>query len=142
MQELQGVEGYGCCFVESPPNDLVCKICLNVSYDAQQANSCCGNNFCRKCLERYVQSTVADKDICPYCRQPSFAFVPDLRAQRQVLNLQVYCPNKQLGCPWTGELRSMEKHLNNFVNNASKGCLFTEVQCDCGQVIQRRLKVT
>ena len=138
---IQGTEGYSSCFVDSPPNDLVCKICLNVSCDAQQTNSCCGSNFCRECLERYVQSTVVDRNICPYCRQPSFAFVPDLRAQRQILNLQVYCPNKQLGCTWTGELRSMENHINNFVSVANKGCLFTEVQCsnDCGRLIQRGL---
>lgn len=124
---IQGTEGYNCCFVESPPTDLVCKICLNVSCDAQQANNCCESNFCRECLERYIQSTVIDKDICPYCRQTGFAFVPDIRAQRQILNLPVYCPNKHLGCTWNGELRSVEKHLNKFVSSTSKGCLFTEV---------------
>ena len=138
---MQATEGYNCYFVDSPPNDLVCKICLCVSRDVQQANSCCGNNFCRACLERYIQSTVTDRNICPFCRQPSFAFVPDLKAERQVLNLQVYCPNKQLGCMWTGELRSMEKHLNKNVNTSSNSCPYTEVQCnnDCGVMMQRRL---
>jgi len=141
ISAMQGVEGYNCDFVESPPNDLVCKICLCVSRDPQQANICCGNNFCKKCLERFVQSTVIDKDVCPYCRQHSFSFVPDLRAQRQVLNLQVFCPNKQLGCMWTGELRSMEKHLDRNANTNSNGCPFTELECNnnCGLVIQHRL---
>ena len=135
---IQGTKGYNLYFVESPPNDLVCKICLSVCCNPQQSNSCCGNDFCRGCLEKYVQSTVIDGDVCPYCRQPNFAFVPDLKAQRQVLNLQVYCPNNEQGCTWTGELRSVEKHLGQ---NVSNGCPFTEVQCnnDCGVVIRRNL---
>ena len=138
---MEATEAYNCCFVEPPPNDLVCKICFCVSRNVQQTNNCCGHNFCRDCLERYLQSTVTDRNICPYCRQPNFTFVPDIKAERQILNLKTYCPNKQLGCTWTGELRSMEKHLNKNVNIYSNGCPYTKVECIncCGVVMQRGL---
>ncbi|XP_065910387.1 TNF receptor-associated factor 3-like [Dysidea avara] len=131
-QTVQGAGGYECDFVEPPPDDLFCKICQCPPRDAQQANSCCGQNFCKKCLDRYLDTTTLNTNICPFCREPDFQFVPDRRAQRQVLNIRVYCPNQQLGCTWSGELRTLEKH-------SKENCPYTETQCECGVMIQRKL---
>ena len=81
-----------------------------------------------------LQSTVIDKK-CPCCNEKTFNIVPDKKTQRHVLDLKVYCTNKQPGgCIWTGELRSLEKHLGD-------DCPFTEVQCSSGclQMIQRQM---
>ena len=84
---IQGTGGHNSCFVESPPNDLVCKIWLNVSFDAQQTNSCCGSNFYRDWnawKDMYNPPLLMEK--CFLIAVKSFAFVPDLRAERQILN--------------------------------------------------------
>ena len=133
------VGGYDCDFVESPADDLLCKICHYPARDPV-LTECCGQNFCSRCLERYLQSTVIDHSSCPYCREEKFQTMPDKKTKRSVLNLKVFCPHKYQGCTWIGELRSMEDHVNENFNN-STGCLFTELQCSngCGVVMQCRL---
>jgi len=131
--------GYDCDFFESPADDLLCKIC---HYPARNPilTVCCGHSFCNYCLERYHQTTFIDHDRCPYCRQDNFQTVPDKRTERHVLNLKVFCPHKSQGCNWTGELRSLEDHVNENSDN-NIGCPFTKLQCSngCSMVMQRRL---
>ena len=133
------VGGYDCDFIESPADDLLCKICHYPACDPV-LTECCGHNFCSRCLECYLQSTVIDHSSCPYCREEKFQTMPDKKTKRSVLNLKVFCPHKYQGCTWIGELRSMEDHVNENSNN-NIGCPFTELQCSngCGVVMQRRL---
>ena len=132
--------GYDCGFVESPADDLLCKICQYPARDPV-LTECCGQNFCSHCLERYLQSTVIDHGRCPYCREEKFKTMPDKKTGRHVLNQKVFCPHKYHGCTWIGELRSMEDHVNENDSSNSIGCPFTELQCSngCGVVMQRRL---
>ena len=125
--------GYDCDFVQSPHDDLLCKICHFPARDAF-LNVCCGNSFCKFCLDCYLKSEVISHSSCPYCREENFQSVPDKKTARYVLNLQVYCPNRSQGCDWVGELKSLEDHSSN-------GCLFIKVCCSnqCGVIIQRRL---
>ena len=134
------VGGYDCDFVESPLEDLICKICHLPARDPQQTNTCCGQTFCAMCLSKYMDSKILDNKQCPYCKTVPFTFVPDARTKRYVGGLKVFCPSKSLGCTWTGELRSLEQHLVKDINN-KKGCPFAELQCSngCGVVMQRRL---
>ena len=133
------VGGYDCDFVESPVDDMLCKICHYAARDPVLA-VCCGHSFCGYCLECYKQLKVIGNSSCPYCREEKFQAVPDKRTKRSVLNLKVFCPHKCHGCEWIGELRSMEDHINKNSND-NTGCPFTELQCSngCGVVIQRRL---
>ena len=134
------VGGYDCDFVESPADDLLCKICHFPARDPQQTNVCCGQTFCAVCLGKYMDSTILDNKQCPYCKTEPFTFMPDARTKRYIGGLKVFCPNKLLGCTWTGELRSLEQHLVKNIDN-KKGCPFTELQCSngCGVVMQRRI---
>ena len=134
------VGGCDCDFVETPPEDLICKICYLPAHDPQQTNTCCGQTFCAMCLSKYMDSKILDNKQCPYCNTVPFTFVPDARTKRYVGGLKVFCPRKSLGCTWTGELRSLEQHLVKDIDN-KKGCPFTELQCSngCGVVMQRRL---
>ena len=134
------VGGYDCDFVESPADDLLCKICQCPARDPQQTNTCCGQTFCAMCLGKYMDSKILDNKQCPYCKTVPFTFVPDARSKRYVGGLKVFCPRKSLGCTWTGELRSLEKHLVKDIDN-KRGCPFTELHCNngCGVVMQRRL---
>ena len=134
------VGGYDCDFVETPPDELVCKICHLPARDPQQTNVCCGQTFCATCLGKYMDSKILDNKQCPYCKTVPFTFMPDARTKRCVGGLKVFCPHKSIGCTWTGELRSLEQHLVKDTDN-KKSCSFTELQCSngCGVVMQRRL---
>ena len=134
------VGGYDYDFVETPPDELVCKICQYPARDPRQTNECCGQTFCAMCLGKYMDSKILDNKQCPYCKTVPFTFMRDARTKRNVGDLKVFCPHKSLGCTWTGELRSLEEHLVKDIDN-KKGCPFTELQCSngCGVVMQRRL---
>ena len=134
------VGGYDCDFVESPADDLLCKICHLPARDPRLTNECCGQTFCAACLKKFMDSKILDNKQCPYCKTEPFTFVRDVRTKRYVESLKVFCSHKLLGCTWTGELRSLEQHLVKDIAN-KKGCPFTELQCSngCGVVMQRRL---
>ena len=134
------VGGYDCDFVETPADDLICKICHFPACDPRQTNECCGQTFCAMCLSKYMDSKILDNKQCPFCKTVPFTFVRDTKTKRYIGDLKVFCSLKSLGCTWTGELRSLEQHLVKDIDN-KKGCPFTELQCSngCGVVMQRRL---
>ena len=130
--------GFDCDFAETPPDGLVCKICHYPARDPQQTDSCCGQTFCAACLQKYACIKSLDTNQCPYCNEVPLKYVPDIKTNRSVGDLKVFCPHKSFGCDWVGELRSLEQHI--AINN-KRGCPFTELQCGngCGVVMQRRL---
>ena len=68
-------KGYDHQFVEPPPDDLLCLICLCVARDPQQIN-CCGKVLCKGCLIEHRKHS----DDCPQCREPINSF-PDKRSK-------------------------------------------------------------
>ena len=119
------LKGYDQEFLEPPPDDLLCLICLCVARDPQQI-SCCGKVFCKICLEEHKEHS----SDCPQCRKHIVSF-PDKRSkrspdrrehdiifcilntigERDILSLKVQCDNTSNGCKWVGELRSLDEHL-------------------------------
>ena len=63
------LKSYDLQFVEPPPDDLLCLICLCVARDPQQIN-CCGKLLCKGCLEKHKERS----DDCPQCRKPLNTF--------------------------------------------------------------------
>ena len=58
--------GYDCKWVEDPPEDLKCLICLSVARDPQQhGNGGCGKVFCQSCITEYQKKN----NTCPNCRE-------------------------------------------------------------------------
>ena len=133
------IMGFDYDFVETPPPDgLTCKICHFPAREPQQTNVCCGQTFCAACLQKYLGSNILDNNRCPYCNEVPFKYAPDIKTNRAVGDLKVYCPHKLSGCNWVNELRSLEQHITT---DNKRGCPFTELQCSngCGVVMQRRL---
>lgn len=118
--------GYDYCFIETPPDELVCKICQYPVRDPL-LSECCGQNFCKSCLDMYADSNMS---YCPYCRRNDFNAFHDRRTERVLLSHHVSCSRE--GCQWRGELRHVEKH--------EECCEYMEVTCpnNCGKAIQRR----
>uniref|UniRef100_A0A1X7TYC5 RING-type domain-containing protein n=1 Tax=Amphimedon queenslandica TaxID=400682 RepID=A0A1X7TYC5_AMPQE len=100
--------GYDCDFLEEPPDDLICPICL-LPPRKPHLISCCGRKLCHFCVNRVKQAG----DPCPCCREKQYVIVIDKIVERQVLDLKVYCKNKSKGCHWNGELRDLEKHTES-----------------------------
>ena len=125
--------GYNFLFVHRPPCELTCKICQYPCRDSQ-ISLCCRNNFCNG---HVTTTTESDSHLhhkkCPICHGEKFDYFPDNQANEKIQSLLVYCPNKDTGCDWMGQLNQVEIHVNK--------CPFQEIQCtsNCGKILQRKL---
>ena len=128
--------GFDCEFVAAPPKSLECPVCLLTVRDPQVV-SCCGNQFCRPCIQRIRN----DNKPCPLCNEPNFTTFLHKGVMREVNSLMVRCPQKELGCDWEGELGQLQQHLNPGVKSSGKGCSFVLVECvyKCGERFPRRV---
>ncbi len=59
--------GYECDWVESPPDDVKCQICLTVAKDPLQhsGDKGCGKIFCTSCITKHQKKS----QDCPNCRE-------------------------------------------------------------------------
>ena len=129
------IGGYDYTFVNTPPDRLVCRICDYVSRDPRMSE-CCGHNFCESCLENANKAASITK-ACPICRDDGFTTYRNKQADREARNLEIACPNEEMGCTWQGEINHVSGH---FVDNIL-GCEYENVKCtnfDCEEMVQRR----
>ena len=120
--------GYDYHFLDTTDNHK-CPICHYVVRDAYQVN-CCGNNICKECLRRCLRVS----NCCPICRCQigKDQYFKDTKCDREIMSLTVYCSFSKTGCKWKGELRNVEKHVEN--------CLYQSVTCeDCGESVWKLL---
>ena len=134
-RHLQG--GFECIFVEEPPKQVQteCAICLCVLKDPYLVDCCC-NSFCQSCIKP-IQD---DNKPCPLCNTKFTTCIPEKRLQRTLNEMKVYCPQKEIGCEWSGELISLPRHLNIAGDSEQQeGCSFAFIECTfCGEGIQQR----
>ena len=67
--------GYDCKFVDTPPDNLVCQICLLVAGNAHKV-TCCGKVYCKTCLDQHNRHFRS----CPNCKERGQDF-PDIRRE-------------------------------------------------------------
>ena len=114
-------------FVDSPPSEVQteCPICLCVLFRPRMATCQCSHSYCATCINRVER----DGKPCPICGQP-FTLVDDKRLERILNGYVIYCPHKEKGCGWTGELRLLEQHLHyDRPEILLEGCQFQEILC-------------
>ena len=132
--QLQG--GFECVFVEEPPKQFQteCAICLCVLKDPYLVDCCC-NSFCQSCIKPIRD----DNKPCPLCNVKFTTCIPDKRLQRTLNEMKVYCPHKELGCQWIGELIDLTQHLNVADTQLTEGCSFVLIECTfCQKDMQRK----
>eukprot|EP01002_Notosolenus_urceolatus_P006010 NODE_2606_length_1079_cov_16.324272_g2169_i0.p1 GENE.NODE_2606_length_1079_cov_16.324272_g2169_i0~~NODE_2606_length_1079_cov_16.324272_g2169_i0.p1 ORF type:complete len:296 (+),score=50.12 NODE_2606_length_1079_cov_16.324272_g2169_i0:104-991(+) len=119
-------------FVDSVSEDLQCGICLHAAKDACVTEEC-GHLFCKSCIVNALER----RPECPVDRLPLrlIHIRKDVRAQRKINALQVYCYNKKHGCSWRGCLSDLERHGDR--------CEFATVKCPfaphgCEAVVNRK----
>lgn len=130
---METVTGYDCEFVDDVPKEIQsdCSICLLILREPFLVQ-CCGNRFCRACLERITKVVAIRKASCPLCKQTMTAAMPDKQLERTLKEKVVYCSNKASGCTWTGELGQLEEgHLkaNPPQDQLMDGCPYVQLLC-------------
>ena len=119
--------GYNFKFVITPPGALMCQLCQMVARDPQ-LSVCCGNNFCKTCLDMRNS-----EEGCPTCTDTDcfFTTFPNKLSDREIKKLLILCKNNESGCGWRDELINLEDHLII--------CEFEEIEChqNCGMMIER-----
>ena len=95
---------------------------------------CCKNNFCADHVKN--SSSILTQKQCPICYSEKFEAFPDAQADEKIQALMVYCPNKDAGCSWVGEVSQVKEHCNSD----QLGCLYQEMKCpsECGILLQRK----
>ena len=134
---VKEMDGFDCDFTKDPPECLQshCPICLLILREPFQV-TCCGNSFCRTCIQRIGQ----ENQSCPTCKKENFQSFQNKGLQRPLNGFQVFCSNKESGCDWQGELGTLDKHLN-LNHNLSVSCAFVNVQCAFCNASYQRSKI-
>ena len=70
--------------------------------------SCCGESFCHACISEPKEQNKP----CPECGEEEFTLFKQVKHQRQINKLQVYCTHKERWCGWSGPLELLEAHLD------------------------------
>ncbi len=70
------IGGFEYKYIDDPPDDLLCLICMNPARESLQ-NDCCGKIFCSSCLNHYKRK----KRECPNCRKPDGGNFRDKRSK-------------------------------------------------------------
>lgn len=87
-----------------------------------------------------VFKEMANHVLC--AREPKFTSLLHKGRAREVHSLVIYCPQKNQGCEWKGEVGQLEHHLNKEgVASTNKGCDYVMVACkyECGTHLPRKL---
>ena len=122
--------GYDFDFIEEPPEELNCSVCLLVLRDPH-LTSCCGNHFCEPCAEKIKEGA----SPCPLCKDTTFTTFLNKSVQRKVNELKIHCPRAELGCTWIGTIGGASNHLDPL----SGDCEYVEVMCSlCNEEIPRK----
>ncbi len=127
MAVLDPPRGYECEFLDSVPDELLCKKCTLVARRLV-ITGCCGESFCQTCI--------ADTNTpCPACGSNEVSSFKQVKNQRLISNLRVYCSMKERGCVWSGPLDQLDTHLDPDLDN----CQYVDTKCplNCLQAIPK-----
>ena len=105
-------------FLDEPPEDLRCPICLHVLTDPVQTR--CGHRFCRTCIQRLLAGdSGGNSAVCPIDREPlpQENIFPDNAVRLQINRLRVRCPHYKKGCGWVGDRSDRQTHLQSCTHS-------------------------
>ena len=124
-------------FVDTPPPDLICPICLEVLNNPRQCRN--GHAFCEGCILGSIRS---GNHTCPVGRCPiAEASLSSIRLVKNMIGqMAVCCPtitprigSQSTSCEWTGRVVDLQMH--------SDQCAFRLMMCahiGCHRMIERR----
>ena len=118
------MSGYEYNPVGKVPDRLLCQICQLPCRDPHRS-VCCGHVFCKSELDQHQLR----EGSCPQCFSKEFISYVDKLLQREINKLLIYCPNKNDGCVWIGEISRFDDHVKSVrlvAVNVKK--LYTSIQ--------------
>ena len=95
-------------FVEQPSKDFLCPVTQNLLLQPH-LTSCCGKHLSQEVASRIQQ----EQGPCPLCNAQFLSTILNKHFQREVKALPVFCPHKEKGCDWQGELSERDYHLHS-----------------------------
>ena len=107
-------------FIDCVPDYLCCKKC-NLVASRLTVITCCGESFCQSC----IADTQNEGKPCPACGEKDFNTFEQIKNQKQIASLQVYCSMKERGCDWSGTLEQLDTHLDPDQDN----CQYVDTKC-------------
>ena len=113
-------QGYQCEFIDSVSDDFYCKKCTLVARRLTVA-TCCGESFCHAC----IADNQEQGKPCPECEKTDFTSFEQVKNQKRINCLQVYCNLKERGCGWSGTLEQLDTHLDPDQDN----CQYVDTKC-------------
>ena len=114
------MEGHKCRFIDSVLEDFYCKKCTLVARRLT-VTACCGESFCQTCIAYFKDNG----QPCPECGATEFTTFEQIKSQKRINNLQVYCSMKERGCGWSGTLEQLDTHLDPHQDN----CQYVDTKC-------------
>lgn len=106
-------------------DDFKCSACCEL-LDDPQLTSCCGDRFCKKCIEPCQNGSAKE---CPVCNECGINTMTDKALEKKINKLAVLCVYKGDGCAWIGELSSLDNHLMNECGFIRVGCKLESLGC-------------
>ena len=105
-----------------------CKKCKLVARRLT-VTGCCGESYCHACIADICEQ----HKPCPECGQENFSIYEQLKYQKRIKALPVYCSLKTRGCEWSGQLVQLDQHLDSEQGD----CQYVDVKCplSCQQVL-------
>ncbi len=121
---------YTCEFISLVPDYLYCNKCILVAREVV-ITSCCGESFCQACVADSQEQGMS----CPVCGETEFMAFKQVKNERQIRSLHVYCSMKERGCVWSGTLDQLDSHLDPHLDN----CQYVDTNCpfNCLQTIPK-----
>ena len=113
-------QGYQCEFIDSVFDDLYCKKCTLVA-KRLSVTTCCMESFCHGC----IVDTQEQGKPCPACGEKNYNILDNVKNQKRIKCLRVYCSMKERGCDWSGTLEQLDTHLDPDQDN----CQYVDTKC-------------
>ena len=122
--------GYQCEFIDHVPEDFYCKNC-NLVARKFTITCCCGETYCHAC----IADTQEQGKPCPACGEKDFTLIKQVKYQKRIKGLKVYCSMKERGCGWSGTLEHLDTHLDPDHDN----CQYVDTKCplNCNMTIPK-----
>ncbi len=114
-------------FVKEISAEFKCMICSKLLRDPQ-VTECCGQHFCQYCMDKWL--TTNCEKLCPYCRIKNCNYIRYLPMKREIIELEIYCQNREKGCESTSTIQQINEHI--------KQCDFEQVRCVCASSFLRK----
>ena len=100
-------------FVAPLADEFKCPVCLSLMNEPKVTS--CGHHFCKVCIDPVKQEP---NPKCPVCDELEFNMISDRALEKKIKALKIYCINRENGCHWTGELATLDEHLERDCSNS------------------------